>query len=227
MKASRALAPRRAPAPHAATVRDVLLDERAGVVDALAVPGQSVVGERRLDPAQRLHVVGHVALAGMDDGRRAVEDVIARVERLAPPDRRSTGDRGCAPACARRQARHRRRAPRRRRASRARARRRPTGRSSARVRRSAWRGARASGRWSGCECVSRIVVDARSARRGRLEDRGEVGVVIGAGIDADQCVLAADEVRVGAAPGEHRRVGCEHARRRVSRCRSGVPSMRR
>ena len=44
-------------------------------------PGRIVSGCNALTRAQRRHVVGHVALTGVNDRRGAIEDVVARVER--------------------------------------------------------------------------------------------------------------------------------------------------
>ena len=191
---------------------DVLVDQRARVVDALAVPGQDGQRLQRLHPAQRLHVVGHVALAGMDDRRGAVEDVIAGVERarrgveeaemVARVSGRVHGDQLDVAAAHDVAVGERLRVLVSRR------------RVEAVHRRSGLPGEPQRER-----AVVGVRVGehdrARCGRRGRPRRRGSPR---GGGRRRDRgrcrpAMAPPSEVRVRPASGEHRRVGCEHARR--------------
>src|SRR5580698_3517231 len=63
--------------------------------------------------------------------------------------------------------------------------------------------------------------DPATPARRRLENRGEVAVVIRSGIDADHRDIA-EEIRVGTPPCEYRRVRCEDAGRRGGQCWSSA-----
>ena len=173
-------------------------------------PGRMVSGCSARTRRSDCHVVGHVALARMDDGGRAVEDVIAGVEGARRSRRRSTGGRECVrgvhgdqlDVAAAEDVAVGERA--------ARARLPPRGRSSARVAPVAAASRNASGRWSGCECVSGSRRCAPPRGTGCGEDRCEMVVVVGPG-SMQTTWAATDQVGVGAPSGEHRRVGREHA----------------
>ena len=79
--------------------RDVALDDGPGRLEDRPVRRIDALDVQLEHPAERLEVVGEVAVVGRDHGRRAAEDQVAGEERAAPPRGSSRGGPTRVPAC--------------------------------------------------------------------------------------------------------------------------------